>query len=101
VLVQKQFGSFDGFIGAIQQTAAVMRGIGWVMVVYDSTRKTLHIYWTVDHELGAVSLPTIVALDMWEHSYMLDHPPSEKGKYVEAYLRAINWQYVAQRFDSC
>ena len=99
-LVQKQFGSFDGFQQAVQHTAAVMRGVGWVMVVYDSVRQVLHIYWIVDHELGNVNLPTILAVDMWEHSYMIDYLPADKGKYVESYLRAVNWQYVAQRFDS-
>ena len=99
-LVQKQFGSFDGFTQAVQHTAAVMRGIGWVMVVYDAGRKMLHIYWIVDHELGNVNLPTVLAVDMWEHSYMIDYSPADKGKYVEAYLRAVNWQHVAQRFDS-
>lgn len=99
-LVQEQFGSLDGLKQGIQQTAAAMRGIGWVIIAYDSTRKALHIYWTVDHELGNVNLPAVVALDMWEHSYMLDYLPSDKGKYVEAYIEAINWQYVEQRFDT-
>ena len=96
--VQKQFGSLDGFKQAVQQTAAVMRGIGWVMVVYDMLREMLHIYWVVDHELGNVNLPTVLAIDMWEHSYMLDYSPSDKGKYVEAYLNAVNWQHVEQQF---
>ena len=99
-LVQKQFGSFEGFQQAVQHTAAVMRGIGWVMVVYDVGRQALHIYWIVDHELGNVNLPTVLAVDMWEHSYMIDYPPADKGKYVESYLRAVNWQYVEQQFDS-
>ena len=98
-LVKKQFGSLDGLKQAVQQTAAVMRGIGWVMVAYDKTRKALHIYWVTDHEIGNVNLPIVLAVDMWEHSYMLDYPPSEKGKYVEAYLQALNWRYVEQRFE--
>ena len=98
-LVRDQFGSFDEFKRAIQHTAAVMRGIGWVVVVYDTLRSALHIYWVVDHELGNVNLPTVIALDMWEHSYMLDYLPSEKGKYVAAYLNAVNWRYVEDQFN--
>ena len=97
-VVEQQLGSFEGLKQGIQQTAAVMRGVGWVMVAYDSTRKVLHIYWTVDHELGNVNVPIIVALDMWEHSYMIDYLPSDKGKYVDAYLNAVNWQYVEKQF---
>ena len=99
VLIREQFGSLDGFKQAIQHTASVMRGVGWVIAVYDSTRSALHIYWVVDHELGNVNLPTVFALDMWEHSYMLDYLPSDKGKYVTAYLNAVNWHSVEQQFD--
>lgn len=98
VAVRDQFGSLDGFKEAIQHTAAVMRGVGWVIVAYDNARSALHMYWTVDHELGNVNLPTVIALDMWEHSYMLDYLPSEKGKYVTAYLDAVNWQYIEKQF---
>ncbi len=98
-IVREQFGSLDEFKMAIQHTAAVMRGVGWVIVAYDSARSALHIYWVVDHELGNVNLPTVVALDMWEHSYMLDYLPSDKGKYVSAYLDAVNWHYVEKQFD--
>ena len=94
-----QFNSLDGFKQAIQHTTTVMRGVGWVIVAYDSERGALHLYWVVDHELGNVNLPTVVAIDMWEHSYMLDYMPSDKGKYVAAYLDAINWSYVEKQFD--
>lgn len=98
-LVHEQFGSLDGLRKSVQHTAAVMRGIGWVIVAYDNTRGALHIFWVVDHELGNVNLPTVLALDMWEHSYMLDYLPSDKGRYVAAYLDAVNWQYVEEQFD--
>ena len=99
-LLHGQFGSLDGFKQAIQHTSSVMRGVGWVIVAYDSVRSALHIYWVVDHELGNVNLPTVFALDMWEHSYMLDYLPSDKGKYVSAYLDAINWQNIEKQFES-
>ena len=98
-LIQRQFGSFDSFTDAIRHTASVMRGIGWVMVAYDKTREALHVYWIVDHELGTVNLPTVLAIDMWEHSYMLDYLPSEKGSYVDAYLNAVNWSYIEKQFE--
>ena len=98
--IQSQFGSFDSFKQAVQHTAAVMRGIGWVMVAYDSTRSMLHIYWIVDHELGNVNLPTVLAIDMWEHAYMIDYLPADKGNYVSAYLNAVNWQYIEKQFEA-
>ena len=99
-LIKEQHGSFESFIKHIQGVAGMMRGVGWVMVAYDRTRDTLHTYWIVDHELGNVNLPTILAIDMWEHSYMIDYLPADKGNYVTAYLNAINWKKVEENFDA-
>ena len=99
-LVHEQFGSFESFRTCIENTATMMRGIGWAMVAYDKTRNVLHMYWIVDHELGTVNLPTVLAIDMWEHSYMIDYLPTDKGKYVAAYLDAINWEKVEEQFSA-
>ena len=96
--VIKQFGSFDGFVNGVKKTAEVMRGIGWVLVVHDKEKETLHIVWVSDHELGNVNLPVVLAVDMWEHAYLLDYVPAEKGSYVDAYLQAVNWKTVEDTF---
>ena len=80
--VKEQYGSFESFREHIKSVATMMRGVGWVMVAYDDTRKTLHTYWIIDHELGNVNIPTILAIDMWEHAYMIDYLPADKGRYV-------------------
>lgn len=98
-LIKEQFGSLESFKNCVTHTAAMMRGVGWVMVAYDKTREALHIYWIVDHELGNVNLPTILAIDMWEHAYMIDYLPADKGNYVSAYLQAINWKNIEKQFD--
>lgn len=98
-LVTEQYGSFEGYIKHFRNTALMMRGVGWVLTLYDTSVGALHTIWTVDHELGNVSLPIVLAIDMWEHAYMLDHLPSEKGAYVDAYLNAVNWGTVERRFD--
>ena len=96
-MANEQYGSFDGFVEAIKHTAKTMRGVGWVIVTFDAKRKALHIMWVSDHELGNVNLPAVFAMDMWEHSYMVDYVPADKMKYVEAYVGAINWEYVGNR----
>lgn len=98
--VSKQYGSFDNFKDEIKKIATGTRGIGWVIVVYDKNRTKFHIIWVSDHEIGQVPLPTIYALDMWEHAYMADYVPAEKSKYVDAYITATNWQVVSQKFSS-
>ena len=98
--IESQFNSFDNFKEELKKVATGTRGIGWVLVVYDKDRKGFHIVWVSDHELGQVPLPTMYAIDMWEHAYMSDYVPSEKGKYVDVYINATNWQVVSQRFSA-
>jgi Fe-Mn family superoxide dismutase len=39
-------------------------------------------------------------MDMWEHAFMVDFLPSEKKKYVDAFLRNINWSVPETRFSN-
>jgi len=42
-------------------------------------------------------LDIILALDMWEHSYMRDFLPTAKGQYIEAFFKNLNWDVIAGR----
>jgi len=80
---------------------AIARGSGWAMLNYDPEAKRLHINWVDFHHEGQLAtLPIVVALDCWEHAFMVDYLPGEKMKYVDAYLSALNWKTIAKRFDS-
>ncbi len=58
-----------------------------------------HVSWVNDHEVGQLSgLPIILALDMWEHAYMVDYVPAEKKNYVEAFFKNLNWRVAEKRF---
>ena len=98
--VAAQFGTFSTCTDEIAHVAKTTRGIGWVMLMYDTDRKRFHILFVSDHEVGMVSYPILFALDMWEHAYMVDMSPQDKGLYVEDYLSATNWEVVAKRFDA-
>ena len=97
--IKENYGDVSMLKDCIKKTAMVMRGIGWVAVVYDKEKNALHTYFITDHENSAVSLPAILMLDMWEHAYMVDYKPAEKEKYVDAYLNAINWSVIEKNFD--
>lgn len=96
---EEKYGSGENFIAHIKEVAGT-RGIGWVVVYYDPRGKMLHTVFVNDHELGQLAgLPVIVALDLWEHAYMVDYAPAEKKTYVEAFLDNVNWSVVEERFD--
>lgn len=95
-----KYGSVDGLLSHIKEVAGT-RGIGWVVVYFDPTVQTLHTMFVNDHELGQFSgLPIILAVDLWEHAYMVDYVPSEKGKYIDAFLANVNWEVAEKRFET-
>lgn len=94
----EKYGSGENFIAHIKEVAGT-RGIGWVVVYSDPRANTLHTAFVNDHELGQLAgLPIILALDLWEHAYMVDYVPAEKKTYVEAFLDNVNWSVVEARF---
>jgi len=97
----EKYGSWDAFLAHIKEVAGT-RGIGWVVVYYDPAGRTMHTAWVGDHELGQFAgLPVILAVDMWEHAFMVDYVPAEKKSYVEAFLENVNWNIAEKRFLNC
>ena len=77
------------------------RGIGWVVVYADPAAKTIHTTFVNDHEVGQLAgLPILLALDLWEHAYMVDYVPAEKKNYIDAFFANLNWSVVEKRFDA-
>jgi Fe-Mn family superoxide dismutase len=94
-----QWGSFDAWLSQFK-TLAVTRGIGWAMLSYDPETKQLINSWVDEQHLGQLNgTVTLLALDMWEHSFVADYKPSGKKMYVDDYLRQMNWEVVARRFE--
>jgi superoxide dismutase, Fe-Mn family len=36
-------------------------------------------------------------MDVWEHAFLLDHKPSERGVYIESFLAHVDWDVVELR----
>jgi Fe-Mn family superoxide dismutase len=77
------------------------RGIGWVVVYADPSADILHTVFVADHEIGQLAgLSIILALDLWEHAYMVDYVPAEKKNYIDAFFANLNWGVVEKRFEA-
>ncbi len=95
-----KYGSLDAFIAHFTQVG-MTRGIGWAILYADPLHNTLHTAWVADHELGQLSgLPIILAMDMWEHAFMVDYLPAEKKKYIEAFLKNVHFALPERRFTA-
>ncbi len=97
-LAEERYGDWDKFIAHIKEVAGT-RGIGWVVVYFDPADRVIHTAYVGDHELGQLAgLPIILAIDMWEHAFMVDYVPADKKKYVDAFLENLNWEVCERRF---
>jgi Fe-Mn family superoxide dismutase len=96
--LEKQYGSLENFLNTFKGVA-MTRGVGWVMLYHDLEVGKFIIQWIDEQHLGHLgSLSPILALDMWEHSFVYDYPTSEKKKYIEAFFDNLNWSVVEKRF---
>lgn len=91
-------GSFDTFM-TIFKGLAMTRGVGWTMLGYDSVTNTLVQYWVDEQHMGHLPTVTpIIALDVWEHAYLLDHGTTGRGAYIDAFFKNLNWSVLEKRF---
>jgi superoxide dismutase, Fe-Mn family len=97
--ITSHYGSLDDWESDFRRTGST-RGIGWAILYYDDKSDSLVNAWVSDHELGTLAgLRIVIAMDMWEHAFMVDYLPSEKAKYIDAFLSNFNWSIAEQRFD--
>lgn len=79
----------------------MMRGVGWAVCYEDQTSGAIANLWVDEHQTNNIAghRPLLV-MDVWEHAWFRDYKPSEKGKYIEAFLANVDWNVVAQRLGT-
>lgn len=98
IMIENEWGSFEKWLARFK-AIAMTRGVGWAILYKDPLSGRLLNSWIDEQHLGHLTGANfILGLDMWEHSYMLDYPPGEKAKYVEAFFENLNWPVVLKRF---
>jgi superoxide dismutase, Fe-Mn family len=75
-----------------------MRGVGWAILFQDPMTKVLSNHWITLHEEGNIAgFVPILVMDVWEHAFLLDYKPAERGKYIEAFFSNVDWSAVESR----
>ncbi|HEU4684921.1 MAG TPA: Fe-Mn family superoxide dismutase [Nitrospira sp.] len=96
---EASFGSFDlwktDFI-----SVGKMRGVGWAICFQDPASGRLSDHWITLHEHGNVAgYRPVLVMDVWEHAFLLDYAPSQRGQYIDAFFSNIDWRAVDQRVE--
>ena len=97
--INRDFGSFDGFMGQLSATANAVQGSGWGVLAYEPTADRLVVEQLYDHQgnIAVASTPLLV-IDAWEHAYYLQYR-NVRADFVKAVWHLINWEDVQQRYE--
>ncbi len=99
--IETEYMKQDHLVGYLTAIGK-MRGPGWAILYWDPVAKQFLTGFSGEQHQGHfVTLPIILALDVWEHAFLLDYGAQGKGKYIEAFFKNLNWSVIEKRFDSC
>jgi Fe-Mn family superoxide dismutase len=93
------FGSFEHFKQVFSDKAVGVFGSGWTWLIKDRGDR-LSVVTTANGDTPIVGdeLP-LLTLDVWEHAYYIDYR-NQRAKFVEAFWKLVNWDFVAENFKS-
>ena len=94
--ITESFGSFDNWKTDFSSIRK-MRGVGWAICYQNPHNGRLSNHLVSLHEFGNVAgFRPLLVMDVWEHAYLLDFQPSERGAYIESFFSNVNWDVVAK-----
>ena len=95
-LIDRDFGSLDGFKAQFTEVALGHFGSGWAWLVKGSEGKLLvKGFHDAQTPIGTDETP-LLTLDVWEHAYYIDHR-HDRAAYIEGFWGHVHWAYVWQQ----
>lgn len=96
---EKEYHSADNFLPYFKMIA-MTRGPGWAVLYWDAQEKQFLAGFSGEQHQGHfVTLPIVLALDVWEHAYLLDYGAAGRAKYIDAFFKNLNWSVIEERFE--
>jgi superoxide dismutase, Fe-Mn family len=91
--IRARYGSYERFAREFKEAASAHFGSGWLWLVWRAG--ALEIVLTSNAGTPLVRGDTaILALDLWEHAYYLDHQ-NRRAAYVNTFLEElVNWEFA-------
>jgi Fe-Mn family superoxide dismutase len=98
--IERDFGSVERW--RIEFTAlarAMAGGSGWALLSWSPREARLVNQWAADHTHCLAGASPLLALDMYEHAYHIDHG-SNAAAYVDVFMPHIDWRAIGERYVS-
>ncbi len=100
-LVAEKYGSFENWLADFKATGTT-RGVGHAICYMDPITGDVNNHFIELHNDGHMpGYQVLLSMDVWEHAFLLDYAPTERGKYIEAFMQNIHWDVVEERTQAC
>lgn len=93
--ISAKWGSVDNFIKYFSECAMAARG--WAILSWDLHENRLKQYNGDAHDHAVWGCIPIIALDVYEHAYFIDHG-SDRRAYLAAFWKNLNWSVLENNF---
>jgi len=92
------FGSAAAWEAEFRKVALGLGGgSGWATLSINLYTGDMHNRWSWDHHTAVAGETPLLVCDMYEHAYAIDYGAAAP-KYVDAFMRNVNWVEVNRRF---
>ncbi len=96
--INRDLGGFEEFKKKFTDAATKRFGSGWAWLSSDKGKLAVESTPNQDSPVMEGRVP-LLGIDVWEHAYYL-HYQNRRPDYVTAFYQVINWNAVADRFNS-
>ncbi len=91
--IDAQFGGYEEFVREFKKVAAALFGNGWLWVTFKDGAVQIVTTANADTSIAHGHNP-LLALDLWEHAYYLDHQ-NRRSAYVTTFLdELVDWDFA-------
>jgi len=95
--IETSFGKYETWLADFRGVAT-MPGIGWAFTFQDPSTGWLSNHFVMLHENNVpAGYRPIFVMDGWEHAFMRDYLATERAKYLDAFLKNVNWEACEKR----